>query len=52
MFGRKKQQKVVLELTAQEARFARSILIGWYNKLTATGKPTEDVSNLIVKLTR
>lgn len=38
MFFRKRD-KVVLTLTPQEARYARSILLRWRNKLLNAGKP-------------
>ena len=46
MFFRKRD-KVVLTLTPKEARYARSILLRWHNKLLNAGKPTEDVEELI-----
>ena len=49
MFFRKRD-KVVLTLTPQEARYARSILLRWRNKLLNAGKPTEDVEELILRL--
>ena len=49
MFFRKRD-KVVLTLTPQEARYARSILLRWRNKLLNAGKPTEDVDELILKV--
>ena len=51
MFFRKRD-KVVLTLTPQEARYARSILLRWRNKLLNAGKPTEDVEELILRLAR
>ena len=39
----RKRDKVVLTLTPQEARYARSILLRWRNKLLNAGKSTEDV---------
>ena len=39
-------------LTPQEARYARSILLRWRNKLLNAGKPTEDVEELILRLAR
>ena len=51
MFFRKRD-KVVLTLTPQEARYARSILLRWRNKLLNAGKPTEDVEELILRLER
>ena len=51
MFFRKRD-KVVLTLTPQEARYARSILLRWHNKLLNAGKSTEDVEKLILRLAR
>ena len=51
MFFRKRD-KVVLTLTPQEARYARSILLRWRNTLLNAGKPTEDVEELILRLAR
>ena len=51
MFFRKRD-KVVLTLTPQEARYARSILLRWHNKLLNAGKSTEDVEELILRLAR
>ena len=49
MFFRKRD-KVVLTLTPQEARYARSILLRWRNKLLNAGKSTEDVEELILMM--
>lgn len=51
MFFRKRD-KVVLTLTPQEARYARSILLRWHNKPLNAGKSTEDVEELILRLAR
>jgi hypothetical protein len=49
MFGRKKNQ-VRLELTADEMRILRKIMLYFRNKILADGMPTEDIDALIVKL--
>lgn len=49
MFGRKKNQ-VRLELTADEMRILRKIMLYFRNMILADGRPTEDIDALIVKL--
>ena len=49
MFGKKRNQ-VKLELTADEMRILRKIMIYFRNQVTAKGGPTEDLDLLIVKL--
>ncbi len=51
MFGRKKDA-VRLELTADEARILRKIMMVFRNRTLAEGKPTEDIEALILKLSR
>ncbi len=49
MFGRKKNQ-VRLELTMQELRILRKIMLYFRNKVAAENGPTEDIDAVIVKL--
>ena len=49
MFGKKKNQ-VRLELTADEMRILWKIMLWFRNKVLAEGGPTEDIEDLIVKL--
>lgn len=49
MFGKKKHQ-VKLELTSDELRILRKIMLYFRNQVTAEGGPTEDLDLLIVKL--
>lgn len=50
MFGRKK--KVYLTLTQQERRLAIELLLKFRNDLIRKNGPTEDVDDLIIKLTK
>lgn len=49
---RKKNYKVILKLTKEEARLAVSAMIEFRNRCLAQGKPTEDLDELILKLCR
>lgn len=49
MFGRKKNQ-VRLELTTDELRILRKIMLYFRNKVAADNGPTEDIDAVIVKL--
>lgn len=49
MFGRKKNQ-IRLELTMQELRILRKIMLYFRNKVAAENGPTEDIDAVIVKL--
>ncbi len=49
MFGRKKNQ-VRLELTADELRILRKIMLYFRNKVVANGGPSEDIDAVIEKL--
>lgn len=49
MFGKKKHQ-VKLELTSDELRILRKIMLYFRNKVAAEGCPTVDIDALIVRL--
>lgn len=46
----KREKKVYLELTDAERRLVRTYLMGWRNKLTAQGRDTGPVNDLLIKL--
>lgn len=45
-----KAEKRMVELSPNEARLMREALLAFRNKLLSAGKPTEDVSELIIKV--
>lgn len=47
---RKKKNQVRLELTADEMRILRKIMLYFRNKVASDGRPTEDIDALIIKL--
>ena len=47
MFLRK---KIVLALTRAEHRLLTSVILSFRNKLLASGKPTEDINELLIRL--
>lgn len=49
MFGKKNNQ-VRLELTTDELRVIRKIMLYFRNKVVTKGGPTEDIDALIIKL--
>ena len=49
MFGRRKRDWVLV-LCADEYRLLRIALLAFRNKLLASGKPTEDVNDLMIRL--
>lgn len=49
MFGRKCEKRM-LELTPEELRFVRNVMLRFRNKLVAQNKPTEDVDELLFRL--
>ena len=51
MFRRKKDKRMV-ELNPEELRLAKHALLEFRNKLIAEGKPTEDVNELLLKITK
>lgn len=50
MFFRKKSEKHVVELTSEEARLLRYVLIRFRNKCLQSGKPTEDINGLLLMI--
>ncbi len=49
---RKKQHKVIVELSPSEARLLLIGLMHFRNKVSQAGKPTEDINDLILMITR
>ena len=49
MFGRSKRDRV-LELCANERRLLTTAMLVFPNKLLSSGKPTEDVNELLIRL--
>lgn len=49
MFGRSKRGWV-LELCADERRLLTTAMLSFRNKLLSSGKPTEDVNELLLRL--
>ena len=49
MFGRCKRDRV-LELCTNERRLLTSVMLAFRNKLLSSGKPTEDVNELLIRL--
>ena len=49
MFGRRKRERV-LELCADERRLLTTAMLSFRNKLLSSGKPTEDVNELLLRL--
>ena len=52
MTVRYRKKKVRLELTVDEARILRKIMLFFRNEALAAGFPTEDIDGLILKLSR
>ena len=50
MLGRKKKVLYRLELTTEEARLLRKIMLDFRNGVLAKGGPVEDINELILKL--
>ena len=48
MFGRKKKNKVYVELNPAEAKLLIKALMNFRNKCMALGKPTEDINDLLL----
>lgn len=48
MFGRKKKNKVYVELNPAEVKIMVTALMNFRNKCTALGKPTEDINDLLL----
>ena len=49
MFGRCKRDRV-LELCTNERRLLTMAMLSFRNKLLSSGKPTEDVNELLIRL--
>ena len=47
---RHKAEKRIVELSLDEVRLMREVLLTFRNKLLSAGKPTEDVNELIIKV--
>ena len=47
-----RRKKVILTLSSVERRLMTTAMLSFRNKLLASGKPTEDVSKLLIRLTR
>lgn len=50
MLGRKKKVLYRLELTTDEARMLRQVMVYFRNKILSEGGPIEDINELILKL--
>ena len=50
MLGRKKKVLYRLELTTEEARLLRKIMLDFRNRVLAAGGPIEDINEVILKL--
>ena len=48
MFGKKKKDKVYVELNSAEVKVFVTALINFRNKCMALGKPTEDINDLLL----
>ena len=48
MFGRKKQDKVYVELNPAEIKLLIKALVNFRNKCLALGKPTEDIDDILL----
>ena len=51
MFRRNKRDRILV-LCAGERRLMTTAMLSFRNKLAACGKPTEDVSELLIRLMR
>ena len=49
---RKKQQKRIVELSHAEVRLVLTALMNFRNKVMNAGKPTEDINDLILMITK
>ncbi len=47
-----RRKKVILTLSNAERRLMTTAMLSFRNKLAARGKPTEDVSELLIRLMR
>lgn len=51
MFGRNKRDRVLV-LCADERRLLTMAMLSFRNKLLSSGKPTEDVNELLIRLVK
>ena len=51
MFGRKKREKYYVELNPAEVRAVITALLRFRNKCIMHGKPTEDINELLLRVT-
>lgn len=51
MFGRNKRDQVLV-LCADERRLLTTAMLVFRNKLLSSGKPTEDINELLIRLLR
>lgn len=47
---RRKPKKRIIEFSPEEARLLKAAMLWFRNKLTAEGKPTEDVNELLIRI--
>lgn len=52
MFARKKREKYYVELDSTEVRAVIAALMRFRNKCIALGKPTEDINELLLRVTK
>lgn len=52
MFGRKKKNKYYVELNSAEVKAVITALMSFRNKCIALGKPTEDINELLLRVTK
>ena len=45
-----RREKIILALTSAERWLLTNAMLAFRNKLLATGKPTEDVNELLIRL--
>lgn len=45
-----RREKIILALTSAERQLLTSAMLAFRNKLLASGKPTEDVNELLIRL--
>lgn len=48
MFGRRKKNKVYVELNPAEVKLLINALVNFRNKCMELGKPTEDINDLLL----
>ena len=45
-----RQKKVILTMNSTERRLMTTAMLAFRNKLLASGKPTEDINELLIRL--